>query len=165
MLVKPWTFVGKKKGKKGFPYLAKLRLKDTGTKYLGEPVFAPSGKLRPHAVQYPQSGEPPAQGSVRLPKGLFLASPGLSDHAIVFVPLDGRLYDPSYGSGPFATVADWIRRRSRASRARMAPPVRHRARRRISRPGRSASVASAPARCLREGSASRHEPRHGVVAP
>jgi hypothetical protein len=108
MLVKPWTFVGKKKAKKGFPYLTKVRLKNTGGTYLSEPVFAPSGKFKPYAVQYPQSGDPPGQGSVRLPKGLFGASPTASDHAILFVPLDGRLYDPSYGSGPFATVAEWI---------------------------------------------------------
>lgn len=43
-----------------------------------------------------------AQNTVR-PPGLFL----VGDHFMV--QANGRFYDPSYGSGPFASVADWAR--------------------------------------------------------
>ncbi len=98
-LVKKWEQLDFDKfyfiGKKYTNFLQIPMQQNTANYAIGNPFTAPNGTLITRGDKTDDS----AQGMID-PETVF------QDHAVVCMP-DGKIYDPSYGTGPFSSNLDW----------------------------------------------------------
>lgn len=73
----------------------------------GPPTLGPADEVAYVGATGQWNPTPPAMWSTSALAGIPLAGPG--DHDLVEIPGQARpIYDPSYGTGPFADVGDWV---------------------------------------------------------